>query len=303
MDLLKQLVEVHAPSGREEKLRDFIIQYVEQNQHSWQIKPEIHYGKGFQNCLALVFGKPKTAVFAHMDSIGFIVSYHDELVKLGKPKAQNGFKLVGKDSRGFIECELIVDDEKITYAAERSIDLGTTLTFEPDFREHEDFIQSPYMDNRLGVYNALKLAETLKNGILCFSCWEEHGGGSVSYLTRFIYENYGVEQALISDITWATEGIHHGKGTAISVKDSGIPRRAFVDKIIDLASKSNIYYQLEVESAGGSDGNEVQRTPYPIDWCFVGAPENYVHSPNEKVHKDDIQSMLTMYAYLMEKLD
>ena len=31
-------------------------------------------------------------------------------------------------------------------------------------------------------------------------------------------------QALISDITWVTEGVTHGKGCAISLRDSGVPR-------------------------------------------------------------------------------
>jgi di/tripeptidase len=46
----------------------------------------------------------------------------------------------------------------------------------------------------------------------------------------------------------------------------------------------------------------LQKQPYPIDWCFVGAPEENVHSPDEKVNKEDIQSMLEMYKYLVDKL-
>ena len=48
---------------------------------------------------------------------------------------------------------------------------------------------------------------------------------------------------------------------------------------------------VEVENAGGSDGNGLQKSDYPWDWCFVGAPEDNAHSPDEKVHKKDIQSM------------
>ncbi|MGB0430822.1 MAG: aminopeptidase, partial [Bacteroidia bacterium] len=40
----------------------------------------------------------------------------------------------------------------------------------------------------------------------------------------------------------------------------------------------------------------------PIDWCFIGAPESNVHSPLEKVHKADIESMLNLYKHLMQKL-
>ena len=61
------------------------------------------------------------------------------------------------------------------------------------------------MDNRLGVWNSLKVAENLTNGIIVFSCWEETGGGSVGYLAKYIYEKYNVRQALISDITWVTK--------------------------------------------------------------------------------------------------
>ncbi|HRP60135.1 MAG TPA: aminopeptidase, partial [Vicingus sp.] len=94
---------------------------------------------------------------------------------------------------------------------------------------------------------------------------------------KYLYEGYGVKQALISDITWVTEGVKHGKGVAISMRDSGIPRRSYLNKIIELAKKSKIPFQLEVESAGGSDGNALQRSSYPFDWCFVSAPEDFVH--------------------------
>jgi putative aminopeptidase FrvX len=216
---------------------------------------------------------------------------------------KNGYKLVGADSKGEIECTLNVGkNDVITYKYKRLLETGTTLTFKPVWRESKDYIQCCYMDNRLGVYNALKLAETLENGVICFSCWEEHGGGSSEMLGKFIFEKYGVKQALISDITWVTDGVKHGKGVAISIRDSGIPRRKYVNRIIDLAVKSKIPFQLEVESAGGSDGNALQRTSFPFDWCFIGAPEENVHTPDEIVHKKDIESMLAMYQYLMKHL-
>src|SRR5690606_38271842 len=121
---------------------------------------------------------------------------------------------------------------------------------------------SCYLDNRLGVFNCLKLAETLKDGLIVFSCWEEHGGGTVPFLVKYIYEKWKVKQALVSDITWITEGVAHGAGVVISMRDSSIPRRAYVDKIIGLAEESGISYQLEVERSGGSDGREIQNSPY-----------------------------------------
>jgi putative aminopeptidase FrvX len=176
------------------------------------------------------------------------------------------------------------------------------LTFECNFRETAEEIQSCYLDNRLGVYNAIKLAENLEDGIIVFSAWEEHGGGSVPYLAKFIYENYKVRQALISDITWVTEGVEAGKGVVVSIRDKNIPRRSFINKIIKICEDALIDFQLEVEGSGSSDGRELQLSPYPFDWCFIGAPEENVHSPDEIVHKHDISCMLQAYEELMKKL-
>lgn len=303
MKLLKTLCEIHAPSGSEYPLTQFILNYIEENQKKWKEKPILHYGDGFQDNIILVFGKkPRTAIFAHLDSIGFTVKYNNEIVKIGSPNSKEGIVLVGEDSKEKIEGKIITKGKKLFIDYNRQIDRGTSLTFKVNFRENKNFIQSCYMDNRLGVWNALETAKTLKNGIIVFSTWEEHGGGSAGYLGRFIQEKYKVKQALISDITWVTKGIKHGKGCAISLRDSGIPRKLFITKIIDIANNSNIDYQLEVEDSGGSDGNELQKSDFPWDWCFVGAPENNVHSPDEKVHKKDINSMVDLYKVLMQKL-
>ena len=306
MELLKKLCYIEAPSGSEQNMTEFVLDYIKTNQESWKVKPELFYGDGFQDCIVMVFGKPTTAIFAHLDSIGYTVKYNNEVIKIGGPSTKEGIVLVGQDSKGRIEEKLQhktdKDGNKTLFIGGREVEIGTTLTFKADFRETDEFVQCCFMDNRLGVWNALKVAEKLENGIICFSAWEEHSGGSVGYLAKFIYEKYRVKQALISDITWVTEGVKHAKGVAISIRDSGIPRRTYVNRIIELAKVSNIPFQLEVENAGGSDGNALQRSPYPFDWCFIGAPEDLVHTPDEKVHKSDIESMLQMYNYLMINL-
>ena len=303
MRLLEDLCKIHAPSGEEIVMKKFILNYIKNNQDKWKVKPKLHYGDAFQDNLIMIFGeKPRTAVFAHMDSIGFTVKYNNEIVKIGGPVTTEGITLVGKDSRGKIEGKIIKKQDKIFIDFKREITRGTSLVFKSNFREDNEYIQSCYIDNRLGVWNCLELAKTLENGIIVFSSWEEHGGGSVGYLGKFIYDNYFVKQALISDITWITEGIKHGYGCAISMRDSGIPRKSFVKKIISIAKNSKIPFQIEVEDAGGSDGNGLQKSDYPWDWCFVGAPEDNVHSPNEKVHKKDITSMANLYKFLLKEL-
>ncbi len=303
MKLLKDLCAIQAPSGFEAPLRDHLLGYVKSKMSKWKVTPTIFSGDGFQDCIILKFGNPRTAIFAHMDTVGFTVRYFNQLLPVGSPNAEAGTWLVGTDSLGAIECELEYDKEdRAFYKFGRAIDRGTSLTYKPHFRSSKDFIQSPYLDNRLGIFNALKVAETLENGAIVFSCWEEHGGGSAGYLARFLYEQWQVRQALISDITWATDGVEPGRGVAISLRDKNIPRKAFVQKIGDLAKERKINFQWEVEGSGSSDGGELQRSPYPIDWCFVGAPSLDPHTPHEKVHKADIQSMLQLYKHLMTDL-
>ncbi len=306
LETLKQLTAIRAASSDEGPMKEFLLDYIRKESSQWKCVPEIIEGHGFQDCLILVFGKPRTAIYAHMDSIGFSVGYDKELIKVGGPRIIDGTQLVGADSQGEIETEIMVieDDEhtSVQYVFDREIDRGTLLTFKPNFRETNEYVQSPYMDNRLGVWNALKVAEILENGAIVFSTYEEHGGNSVAFCAKYLIDNYGVYQALISDITWVTSGVKHGGGVAVSMRDSGLPRRSYLNRIVELSKASGIPFQLEVESSGGSDGGMLQKSDLPIDWCFIGAPEDNVHTPDEKVFKKDIDSMVALYRYLMEKL-
>ena len=89
MKLLKTLCEIQAPSGDEALMKSFLLNYIEERKSNWKAKPKVFYGSEFQNCIVLVFGTPKTAVFAHMDSIGFSVRYQDQLVPIGSPNVEN----------------------------------------------------------------------------------------------------------------------------------------------------------------------------------------------------------------------
>lgn len=302
MKILNELLELKGVSGDESATSQFLYKYVEKQKKIWNVSPKIFFGEDFHDCLLLKFGNPRTAVFAHIDTIGFMSRYDNQLIPVGGPEIIPGTWLVGEDSLGAIRCRLQGDEEGLFHDFPRGIEPGTRLSFEQNIRIDSEFIEAAYLDNRLGVYNALKLCETLENGWVVFSTYEEHGGGSMPFLLKFIQDNSPIKQALISDITWVTEGVKHHEGVAISIRDKFIPRRKFLDKIISIAKESQVPFQLEVENYGGSDGREIQHSPYAIDWCFIGAPEDQVHSPNEKVSLADLNSMIELYKILMEKL-
>jgi len=318
LELLETIAAIPSTAGDEGKMRDFLVNYFATNAKSFQTTPQVFSGPGFQDMVIAVFGEPRTAIFAHTDTVAFTAGYKKELMKIGNPKAKDGTTLVGRDSKGEIKCTLATEkseakgkkkkksksgeEQKRIYQFSRTIDPGTILTYAPGFKETKDFVKSPYMDNRLGVWNALQQARWIKNGALVFSTYEEHGGGGAQFAGRFLQENFSVQQALISDVTLVSDSIKHKKGVVISLRDRGIPRRSYINHIISIAKKHQVRFQLEVEKSGGSDGNALQDSSYIWDWCFIGPPEDNYHQPGEKVSKNDIESMVTLYRMLLEEL-
>lgn len=301
-DFLKELLLIPSVSGDESEVALSLLNCINQRKSKWKAVPEIFHGDEFHDCILLRFGTPRTAVFAHVDTIGFMVRYANQLIPVGGPELIPGTRLVGRDSYGEISCNLVVEGEALFHDFPRKIDRGTRLSFAQEIRIDSEFIQAAYLDNRLGVFSALQLCETLEDGWVVFTTYEEHGGGSMPFLLQFIQATTPVKQALISDITWITDGVHHHEGVVISIRDKFIPRKKFIDRIIQLVQQSGIPFQLEVEAYGGSDGREIQFSPYTIDWCFIGAPEDLVHSPDEKVSLRDLESMVKVYRYLLKEL-
>ncbi len=302
--LLEQLTRIQATCGAEGDLKNFVLQYLEDNQKSFLAKPHIFTGFGLLDAVLLVFGKPNVAVFAHMDSVGYTVRYDNKLIPIGSPTSVNGTKLKGKIDQKMVSMKLVANKtgELLCVDYPNPIESGTVLTHDSAFEATDSHISTCYLDNRIGVYIALKLAETTENGIIAFTCCEEHGGGSVPKVARFISMNYGVSQALVADITWTSEAVFSGNGPVVSLRDYRIPRKSYTDTIRRILEKHNIEYQLEVEADGSSDGAELQSSVYAFDWCFLGLPIEGMHSPVETVAKTDIEAMLACYQILIKEL-
>ena len=134
MELLKKLCSIHAPSGEEVNISKYLINYIKENKRLWKSEPKIYFGDNFQDNIILVFGKPTTAIFAHMDSIGYTVRYNNEIIKIGGASTVDGIHLVGKDRNGQIEGVLKNKKNKLFIDFERKIEVGTTLTYKANFR-------------------------------------------------------------------------------------------------------------------------------------------------------------------------
>jgi putative aminopeptidase FrvX len=314
LDLLKSLCAIHGPSGHERPVRDFLIDLIKKTSKTWTTKPKLLYGNKFQDGLIVVLGKPKTALFAHMDTVGFTVgnpikkrakSTLHALLDIGSPlPTKDGQALVGETLDGTpITAKLhSCLHPSAAFSPADPSPLGATLTYAPNFFENGEFIHSQSLDNRLGIFCALEVAKTLKHGALVFSTYEEHGGGSAQSLATYLHKTHRTSQALITDITWDTKHVSTGKGPVISLRDSMLPRRHYLKKILNLTKKSHIPHQLEVTDQGSSDGEDLQKSHLPFDWCFVGVAEKSAHSAEEAVNLNDVQSLINLSSYLIKHL-
>jgi len=54
MKLLKQLTEIRSASGDEGNMKNFLFNYIQENQSNWKVQPTIYEGGYFQDNLVLV---------------------------------------------------------------------------------------------------------------------------------------------------------------------------------------------------------------------------------------------------------
>ncbi|MFQ3579838.1 MAG: hypothetical protein SNJ71_06840, partial [Bacteroidales bacterium] len=128
MELLQKLCSIHSPSGEEGAIKDFILKYIEENSSSWKQNPKIFYDEEFGDSITLIFGTPRTAIFAHTDTVGYTVAYNNSLVKIGSPQAPHNTKLRGYINTNLVECLLQVDESedgvKLSYSCEHEFKRG-----------------------------------------------------------------------------------------------------------------------------------------------------------------------------------
>ena len=299
--LLKALTKLHTPTGEEERGVEFLLNYINTNKSSWKHTPKIIHNEDTKNNIIMVFGNPNVAILSHLDSIGFTYTGNkNKLIDIGGVMYTPNAPLRGyNNSNKPIFTTLKIKNNK-PYTADK-LEIGTNLTFVPKWNETDKYIKSTNLDNKLGVFLCLQLAETIENGIIILTCGEEEPmSDDIPYLTKFIYENYNVKNVVIMDVTETVDNIKLGKGTVITYRDENIYKRAFVNKIIKILNNHTI--QLEVINVGSSDGAGVMSSPYPMNVVFMGIPIKNLHSNKEIVNKKDIGYTLKNIKTVVNKL-
>jgi len=295
MELLLEIQAIPGPSGDEGRIADF----VEAQCRNVPGATVTRYG----DLVLAVRGRPKVAVFAHVDTIGFTQGYERNLIPIGGPFVEGGEAI--REVESGVEARIKIrqkEDRPQWRVSGKAGAPGSRWVYAAPLVIKKNKVIGPYLDNRAGVWNGLMTLQRCADVAVVFSPGEEHSGRGALIGARLIYQDLGITRALISDITWHTGGIKNGKGPAISLRDRYVPRQRFLEEVLTAAVDSKIPFQREVEANGASDGAAVERSTFPIDWIFIGAPQKRSHTPKEECLVSDLEGMSELYAHLVPAL-
>jgi putative aminopeptidase FrvX len=301
MDKLLSLLTIFSPTGDESAAADWLAGEA-------GTLPGVSLHRIGDNLIA-VRGAPAVAIFAHTDTTGYTLGYRRQLIAIGAPAPRDRDALRSSDGlSGRIRLGTPGREgaqlRRVRNAAGEKVEPtpGSRWVYAREPRIKNGTITAPYLDNRAGVWAALETLRRCEHAAVAFSTGEERHGHGARVCADWLHGQYGITQALISDVTWHTADTPCGKGPAVSLRDAFSPRQAFLDRVLKLAAESGIAHQREIQSAGSSDGGHLLRSSMPIDWVFVGAPEKGPHTSGERAAVFDLELMADLLAYLTERL-
>ncbi len=331
--MLKGLCMLNGTSGREEAVRNYIIE---------KIKDKCEYRVDALGSL-IVYKKgkkkpnKKVLVAAHTDEVGFIITHitedgylHfapvggiDAAVVLGRRIDINGIKgVVGAKA-----VHLLSDDEKNSEPsfdklaidigaadkaeAEKYVSLGDCAYFASDCCEFGDgFIKSKALDDRIGCMLMIELinSDLEFDTYFCFNVQEEvglRGSGCSAYSVKpdvaVILES--TTAADIDGVTGGDKCCVLGNGPVVSFMDGRtIYDKQIYDLAFEVAEENDIQIQTKTKIAGGNDAGAIQKSGAGCRVAAVSLPCRYIHSGSSVVKIGDIEETRRFLPLFLRKL-
>lgn len=332
LETLKTLCEMNGTSGREDDVREYILECIE---GKCKIRVD-----AMGNIIAFKEGKNraknKVMLSAHMDEVGFIVTYItddgylrfdavggiDEKVIVGRAVTIGEKSIPGVIGIKAVHLADKADEGKVPEIsamyidigaadkkeAEEYVSIGDSAYFISDFeRIGNNKIKSKALDDRFGCATMIEMIE---NGIeydayFAFLVQEEvglRGAGPAAYLVEPDY-------AIVLEATTAADvaGVKKedcvcalSKGAVVSFMDkSTVYNRNLFKRAFVLAKENGIACQTKTTVAGGNDAGAIHKSGKGVNTLTVSLPCRYIHSATSVADIDDMDSCKKMAMVLL----
>jgi endoglucanase len=331
---LKNLCLLDGISGDEYRVREYIISKIK-DKCEYTVDP-------MGNVLAFKKGKNqpqnKVMLSAHMDEVGFIVTYICDngflkftnvggidskvavgrAVRVGENKINGviGNKVThlchGDDGKTAPKLDKLYIDigASSKEEAEKYVTIGDSVHFVSDFIEFgEDKIKAKAIDDRFGCAIMLKMidSELEYDTHFAFLVQEEVGcrGGAAAVFT--IRPDYAIvlEATTASDISGVSDEDRvcvQGKGAVVSFMDrSTVYNRDLFKGAFALAKEKNIPIQPKTTVAGGNDASAIHKACSGVYTIAVSLPCRYIHSGTSVGDKKDMQACYDLALALSQE--
>ena len=325
LNLIKNLTAVRAISGREKAISDKLLSLVAPLCDRVWTDPMgslIAEKKG----TAPDGERRKIMLCAHMDEIGFLVTYIEDngfirVAPIGgidyvaaaysKVTFGNGMKGILVPEAGTAPADIKADKVYIDIGAkdrreaERKIAIGEFCALEGSItRLCGRRIAGRPLDDRIGCAILVKIAEALKeipvrdDVYFVFSVQEEVGLRGARTAAFGITPDLG----LAFDVTLTGDCIGSkpmacsvGNGAAIKLKDNSlICDRELTEELAAVAKANDIRHQFEILVAGGTDTAAIQMSGAGVRAAALSVPTRYVHSGVEMLDLADADACVAL---------
>ncbi len=333
IDLLEKLCLTDGISGRENNVIELIISQIS-GKCEYEIDP-------MGNIIAFKKGKKraykKVMLSAHMDEVGFIVSYIcdngflkftnvggvDSKVTLGKTVTvgENGVKgVIGSKA-----IHLYHGDEEKTAPAldklyidigaknkedtEKYVEIGDSVHFCSDFVKFgKNKIKAKAIDDRFGCAIMLEMINTELeyDTYFAFLVQEEVGCRGASAAAFTVKPDYAIvlEATTAADVAFVSDEdsvCRQGKGAVVSFMDrSTLYNRDMFKGAFKLAKDNNIKIQTKTTVAGGNDAGAIHKSNGGIYTIAISLPCRYIHSATSVADTEDMKSCYDLAVLLAE---
>ncbi len=319
-NLLKKCIAPLAPSCREQEMTDFVLSEVQPICDDCFTTP-------LGNVIAVKYGcgehKKKLMYCAHMDEVGFIVSYIDDngyirFFNTGGPNmisaayqevrfanGTHGVLIPNAGCDNSANCSNTVLDigARSKKEAQRKVKIGDTFAVLSHVTKlTSSVVTGRPLDNRIGVAIQLQALRTLSereekpyNDVyFAFTVQEECTANGGTTAAEAVRPDIGIA----IDVCGTGDAIgvtpmecKVGSGAAICIRDCTIIcDRDVIDAMTKVAEEKKIPYQYEVYVHGGTDAVPMQKVGLGAKACVLSIPMRNLHTSAELLDLKDAEA-------------